>query len=202
MNAITRGKWPHFDRFLTHRCQIIAIWIPAYTVHLPRVSLEIHIILNINRHTRYYNKKYCWIILLFSLDFLKFSALAHTCNECICLSVSTSKRDTTLPDAAARRCPILGWNLTCVDPPCLNNLMRFRKENTQNPSHLREKNQLNLAHDLKNASARILTNIPKANLIVIITGTEKVSFHRVEIKGCHMWGMTTICLQWKAWLQN
>jgi len=45
---------------------------------------------------------------------------------------------------------------------------------------------MNFAHDLKNTSTRILTNIPEANLIVIITGTEKVIFLRVEIKGCNM----------------
>jgi hypothetical protein len=34
--------------------------------------------------------------------------------------------------------------------------------------------------------ARILIDVPKANLIVTITGTEKIILLRVEVKGHHM----------------
>lgn len=43
-----------------------------------------------------------------------------TCNECVCLSVSISKMETTLSDAAANNCPILGWNLTWAVPPWID----------------------------------------------------------------------------------
>jgi len=39
-----------------------------------------------------------------------------------------------------------------------------------------------------------LAYIPETNLIVIITGTKKIIFLWVKIKGHHMWSMTTICL--------
>jgi len=50
--------------------------------------------------------------------------------------------------------------------------------------------------------ARILIDVPKANLIVTITGTEKIILLRVEVKGHHMWGMPCECLQGIPWLQG
>jgi hypothetical protein len=74
------------------------------------------------------------VLLVFSASKFK----TNTCNECVCLSDSISKMDTTLSEAAASSCPILGWNLTCVVPPYSIKCPKFRIEKEFKSSELQE----------------------------------------------------------------
>jgi hypothetical protein len=40
MNALSCGQWPHSNRFLTDRCQVISVHIPANRVYRCGVPLE------------------------------------------------------------------------------------------------------------------------------------------------------------------
>ena len=78
--------------------------------------------------------------------------------------------DTTLSEAAANRCPILGWNLTCAIPPYVKQelIIQCSFNNWKMDQDQMRKEGTNL----KNTSTGEGIDIPIANFIVIITETE------------------------------
>lgn len=122
MNTIARSQRPNFYTILANRSKEFPFCVPANTVYLLTMTLISTKLTNWGPDEHHNQPDFCFWHQnhpAVQIEWWENIKKKHTWNVRVFLSVSRSKIFTTLSAAAARYCPIRGWNLTCAVAPCL-----------------------------------------------------------------------------------